>query len=133
MLISFRSLKKFSAPLRITVDLDKENKRPVKMRKGQPLPDVHRVEIKHAGRVRLASLQNYLGQSADFDEEVLKGINFLDHLLREDPSKRLINLRRSYFTPVNQEGQQMSTIGGGVEAIKGVYQSIRLAEVSIWR
>ena len=124
-----RSTAKFPNPLRITVDLDKENGRPPKMKKGQAQPDIHRVEIKHADRVRLASLHAYLNEQGQFDEEIIKGINFLDHLLREDPSKRLTNLRRSYFTPENDEGKQMSTIGGGVEAIKGVYQSLRLAEV----
>ena len=65
------------------------------MKKGQPVPDIHRVEIKFAGTVRLAAAQAYLSQQGDFTEEVLKSVNFLDHLLRETPSKHLINLKRS--------------------------------------
>ena len=100
----------------------------MRVKKGTPIPDIHRVEIKSAGTVRLAALQAYLSSQGDFTEECLKSINFLDHLLRETPSKTLINLRRAYFVPHEQEGKQMMTIGGGVEAIKGVYQSLRIAE-----
>ena len=54
--------------------------------------------------------------------------DFLDHLLRETPSKKLINLRRSYFARTG-ESQDRSLLGGGIEAMKGVYQSLRMAEV----
>ena len=54
--------------------------------------------------------------------------DFLDHLLRETPSKKLINLRRSYFARTGAS-QDRTLLGGGVEAMKGVYQSIRMAEV----
>lgn len=100
-------------------------------RNGQVVEDSHRVEIKYAGTVRLDSLRAYINSQISFDEGVLESINFLDHLLREDPAKRLTTLRRSYFEPAPQpEGQQIQSIGGGVEAIKGVYQSLRMAEVS---
>lgn len=112
------------------MDLDKELDRRPRQRNGQVVEDSHRVEIKYAGTIRLDSLRAYLGSQTTFDENVLQGINFLDHLLREDPSKRLTQLRRSYFEPTPTQGaSQLATIGGGVEAIKGVYQSLRMGEV----
>lgn len=56
-------------------------------------------------------------------------LDFLDHLLRETPSKHLINLRRSYFAR-DADAHDRTLLGGGVEAMKGVYQSLRAAEVS---
>ena len=53
-------------------------------------------------------------------------IGFIDHLMRETPSKTMIAIKRSYF---HQQMVQRESIGGGVEAMKGVYQSIRAAEV----
>lgn len=57
---------------------------------------------------------------------LLTCLDFLDHLLRETPSKNLINVRRSYFGRTTQEREM---IGRAVEAMKGVYQSIRVAQV----
>lgn len=57
---------------------------------------------------------------------VLMDLGFLDHLLREDPSKRMIAIKRSFFHP---KITARASIGGGVEAMKGVYQSIRAAQV----
>ena len=55
--------------------------------------------------------------------------DFLDHLLRETPSKHLINLRRSYFSRnIGSEEAERFSVGNGVEAFKGVYQSLRVAE-----
>ena len=53
--------------------------------------------------------------------------DFLDHLLRETPSKRLINHRRSYFSRMLDNGDR-TLVGFGVEALKGIYQSLRLVE-----
>lgn len=57
---------------------------------------------------------------------MLSWLDFLDHLLRETPSKNLIAVRRSYFGRTTQEREM---IGRAVEAMKGVYQSIRAAQV----
>ena len=61
------------------------------------------------------------------DESVISAITFLDHLLRETPSKNAINIRRSYF---DRQGPDRFALGQGVEAMKGVYQSMRAAQVS---
>lgn len=59
---------------------------------------------------------------------VLIDPGFLDHLLREDPSKRMIAIKRSFF---HNKITSRASIGGGVEAMKGVYQSIRAAQVCL--
>lgn len=48
-------------------------------------------------------------------------LDFLDHLLRESPSKQFTSIKRNFFS----RGQQRTSLGGGIEAFKGVYQSIR--------
>ena len=62
------------------VDLDAE--------KGQtPLGDrenKHQIAIKYAKIVQLATVRTYLEGKIDFDNGVLEGINFLDHLLRDE-------------------------------------------------
>lgn len=58
------------------------------------------------------------------NEQVINVITFLDHLLRETPSKKMINLRRSFFDRMTA---QRAALGAGVEAMKGVYQSMRAA------
>lgn len=40
----------------------------------------------------------------------------------------MINLRRSYFAR-HAVTEERTLLGGGIEAMKGIYQSIRLAEV----
>ena len=54
--------------------------------------------------------------------------DFLDHLLRYTPSKNLTAVRQSFFT--RGEGGKYD-LGGGVEAMKGVFQSIRTYQVSL--
>lgn len=53
-------------------------------------------------------------------------IDFLDHLLREGPSRnpRFIPVRRQFFI---RDGQR-AALGGGIEVFRGVYQTLRLAE-----
>lgn len=46
-------------------------------------------------------------------------------MIREYPSKQHINIKKSYFDRV---AGQKENIGGGVEAMRGIYQSIRMAE-----
>ena len=53
--------------------------------------------------------------------------DFLDHLMRVTPSKSMIPVRRAFF---HQRMVERASLGGGVEAMKGVYQSIRAGQVS---
>lgn len=44
-------------------------------------------------------------------------------MLRESPAQRLTSIKRNFY----QRGEQRFELGGGLEALKGVYASIRLA------
>lgn len=110
----------------MSVDLDKE--------KGQPSradrDNTHMVRIQKAknDKIHLSNIREYLDGKCDFNNGILEAIAFLDHLLRETPSKNLINLRRSYFARIGASTDR-TLLGGGVEAMKGIYQTIRMAEV----
>jgi eukaryotic translation initiation factor 2C len=53
----------------------------------------------------------------------LAGINFLDHLVRETPAKKFTAIKRSFF-----QKSGCRELEGGVEAWKGIFQSIRPAQ-----
>jgi hypothetical protein len=57
---------------------------------------------------------------------ILTILDFLDHVLRENPSRNFLAIRRSFF---DSNGANRD-IGNGVLAFKGVYQAIRPALVS---
>ena len=115
-----RSLNNISREIRLQLDLDAEEGRPTRMRDGAPA-NSFRVSVKKAknDKIRMAA-----------------------------PSKHLINLRRSYFAKREAEKPAGTVSGNGngnggprddnrrelgwaIEAIKGVYQSIRPAHVSL--
>ncbi|KAI9823313.1 MAG: hypothetical protein M1832_002537 [Thelocarpon impressellum] len=104
----------------ITVDLDKEEGRVP--REGRE--NVHRVVIRKTNNVKLSALKAYLTGQSSFDTTVLQAINFLDHLLRQGPSLRLTSIKQSFFS----RGVERWPLGGGVEAFKGVYQTIRACQ-----
>ncbi|KAL8771701.1 MAG: hypothetical protein Q9209_002892 [Squamulea sp. 1 TL-2023] len=107
------------------VDLDKE-----KGRDPSTIPDekrdVHRVWIRRSAIVDLNNIYAYLNGQVSFGPGVIDAINFLDHVIREWPSKQHINIKKSYFD--RSAPGQKDTVGGGVEAMRGIYQSIRMAE-----
>ena len=121
MLIKYRHLKDVGQELRFMVDLDAE--------RGQQsrADNTHRVAIKRTATLQLNQLQAYLDGQIQMDETVISAITFLDHLLREMPSRNTINIRRSYF---DRLGTDRAALGQGVEAMKGVYQSMRAAQVT---
>ncbi|KAL9121776.1 MAG: hypothetical protein Q9187_001664 [Circinaria calcarea] len=107
--------------MKMMIDLDKDKNIPP--REGRS--NTHKISIRRTGYVNLVALQAYLNGTMAFDNSVLEAISFLDHLLREDPSKRMIAIKRSFF---HSKITARASIGGGVEAMKGVYQSIRAAQ-----
>lgn len=112
------STKTLDRELRVTVDLDQEaGKTP---RPGKE--DKHRVVIRQTNRVRFDVLEAYLQKKTDFDIPILEAINFMDHLLRESPSKNFTAIKRSFF----QKGESRFELGNGVEAFKGAYQTLRM-------
>lgn len=118
---STRGPNDYGPELRILVDLDAEQG--ITPRAGRE--NQHRVVIKKAGQVNLQSVQSYMIGQSDFNNHVLMAINFLDHLLRETPSKNNIVIKRSFF---NHGTDERKLLGSGVEAMKGLYQSLRIAQ-----
>lgn len=108
------------AEKRIQVDLDAEQGRPPR-KDGKA--NAHRVIIKKTGSVDFASLMVYINGQADFGNKCLEAITFADHLMREHPSQNFTQIKRSFFS----RGSKRFSLGSGVEAFKGVYQSIRIA------
>lgn len=58
----------------------------------------------------------------DFDNKCLEALTFLNHAIREYPALQYTQIKQSYFA----RGQERFTLGGAIEAFKGVYQSMRV-------
>ncbi|KAL4991381.1 Piwi domain-containing protein [Aspergillus falconensis] len=112
------SLNNYSNGLNVMVDLDAEQGRPA----GRT-PNTFRLVVRPTKTVNLAVLKSWLRGQVSVSEAVLEALNFLDHVLRENPSKQFLAIRRSFY---DENGDQKD-IGGGVLAFKGVYQAIRPA------
>ncbi|KAI9830214.1 MAG: hypothetical protein M1826_005016 [Phylliscum demangeonii] len=104
----------------LTVDLDAEAN--IKPRAGRD--NKHRITIRQTKKVPLGSIDAYLKGTITFDNSVLEAINFLDHLLRHEPSMKHTAIRQSFFA----RGKEKVGLGGGVEAFKGVFQSMRICQ-----
>jgi eukaryotic translation initiation factor 2C len=111
--------KAITREVKIIVDLDAEEGRQVKE---GARPNVHRVVIRQTNTVGFQQLMAHLQGKTSFDNTCLEAINFADHLLRMTPSTKYTAIKRSFFA----KGQRRFNLGGGVEAFKGVYQSLRL-------
>jgi eukaryotic translation initiation factor 2C len=112
---STRELRK---EVRLVVDLDVDQGKPARPDK----PNAHRITIRQTGRVQFDLLRSYLARKCDWHDGIYEAINFFDHLLRDGPSKRLTSIKRSFF----QRGEKRFDLGGGVQAFKGAYQSLRI-------
>ncbi|KAI9707546.1 MAG: hypothetical protein M1836_000507 [Candelina mexicana] len=114
------SLKQLPNETTIQVDLDAEDK--ITPRPGRE--NKHRVTVRKTNAVNLAAIEGYLRGQMTFDTSVLEAINFLDHLMRQTPSEHYTQIKRSFFA----RGEQRYNLGKGIEAFKGVYQSIRACQ-----
>lgn len=106
---------------KLTVNLDVEEGRPSNNDK-----NTFRLHLQRTKILNLAVLAAFLQGKVDHSVDVLEAINFLDHLLREGPSRNtnLVPVRRSFFA---RNGAR-SDLGGAIEAFRGVYQSLRPAQ-----
>lgn len=104
----------------IRVDLDAEQGRPPGGR-----PNVFTIAIRQTKSFDTSIVTAFLNGKTDASVVVAEAISFLDHLLREGPTRNpgLIPIRRQFFS---RQGQRL-TLGGGIEVIRGVYQSVRAA------
>ena len=109
--------------IRILVDMDQERGRAPQP--GRPENKIMFI-LKPAKVIRLAVLNAFLNRQTPFDNVCLEGINFLDHLIRQGPSEQYTMIKRSFFAP----GGQRNPLDNVIEAMRGVYSSIRLCELS---
>ena len=134
---------------KIDVDLDAEKGFADTGPKKNKKRDSHYVIIRYSAVVHTGVLREYLAGKTDFSRNVLEAIStfpscslqnpltfpdFLDHVLRETPTKHSIAIKRSFYGRFLDR----EIIGGtkkfgkglcAVEAMKGLYQSIRCAQV----
>jgi eukaryotic translation initiation factor 2C len=102
--------------VRINVDLDEEEGR-----KPSAKPNKHTIFIRWTRTVDFSGLEAYLAGQASWSSECIDTVNFMDHVLREGPSQKYTQIKKSFF----QRGEQRFDLGGGVEAFKGVFASLR--------
>ncbi|KAL9051832.1 MAG: hypothetical protein Q9162_005773 [Coniocarpon cinnabarinum] len=106
------------------IDLDKASGREPKPGKS----NTTRLVIRMAKTVRMDSLKGYLdGTLKSWDNNCIEAMTFLDHLLREQPSQYYTVQKRNFF----RRGQTRTLLGGGIEAMKGVYASMRAVSAGI--
>jgi eukaryotic translation initiation factor 2C len=103
---------------RVIVDLDAEEGRPTKP--GQR-GNKHTLHLRHTRKVDFNNLHAFLAGQASWSNECIDTVNFLDHIMREWPSQRYTQIKKSFF----QRGEQRFDLGNGVEAFKGVFASLR--------
>jgi eukaryotic translation initiation factor 2C len=108
--------------VRLMIDLDAEAGKPPRPNGSNTV----RLSIKATKVLDPSVIASYLSGTVGAGNEVLEAINFMDHLLREGPAQnsQLIAVKRSFFA---RDGQR-SDLGGGIEVVRGVYQSLRLAQ-----
>ncbi|KAF2859346.1 Piwi-domain-containing protein [Piedraia hortae CBS 480.64] len=114
--------RKIEKELRISVDLDVDEDCEPHEGKGNK----HVIVIRPTHQIKFDTLHSYLAHRCDFDKSILEAITFFDHMLRETPSKKLTSIKRSFFAPEDKR----TSLGRGVEAYRGVYQSLRIIHSS---
>ncbi|KAH6653826.1 Piwi domain-containing protein [Truncatella angustata] len=104
---------------RISVDLDKESGKTQVGRNG-----VFYVTIRATTVIRMQMLKAYLKQTVDWDTHILQCMNFLDHLMRQWPSERMVIIKRNFYSKDGIEQRIDEMIG----VRKGIYSAFRLCE-----
>ena len=108
--------------VRFQVDLDAgrrdKNEAP---RKGA----IWTIKIRKTTEVQVSALQGYLDRRTSFNTGVQEALNFIDHLFRQGPSKRLLAIKRNFYD-TSQQGEPLQD-GRVVEIHKGLYASVRMS------
>ncbi|GAO18386.1 uncharacterized protein UV8b_05404 [Ustilaginoidea virens] len=109
--------------LRFSVNLD-ENRQPA----GAPVRESARflVTLRATTEVHIAALRGYLDRKIQFNTSVQVAMNFMDHLLRQWSSSRLIAIKRNFYNP-SERGRPLLE-GHVLEVHKGTYASIRMSQ-----
>ncbi|PHH65610.1 hypothetical protein CDD81_2045 [Ophiocordyceps australis] len=109
--------------IRFAVDLD-EGKRPpnAPAREGNKFL----IMIRKTTTIDVSVLRGYLDNKVSFSTAVQEALNFLDHLLRQWPSQRMLCIKRNFY---NEQGSgiALNPAPSYVEVHKGLYASIRLS------
>ncbi|CAG9941306.1 unnamed protein product [Clonostachys rosea f. rosea IK726] len=109
--------------LKFKVDLDEEKRAAGE----KPRPgSVFEVIIKPTTEINLAIIAAYLESRVQFNNVVVEAMSFLDHLLRQGASERLLSIKRNFYD-TQAKGSHLSD-GGVVEVHKGLYASIRFSQ-----
>ncbi|KAI1359066.1 Piwi domain-containing protein [Xylaria arbuscula] len=106
--------------LRATADLDAH--KPSNKRVGNS--GLYYLRVTQTAVINLSYLLNYLEGRVGWDNHVLECMNFFDHCMRQTPSEKMISIRRNVYP----KDTQSFPLGSIVEAYKGFYSAIRLAE-----
>ncbi|TID14019.1 Piwi-domain-containing protein [Venturia nashicola] len=110
------SLTKLPGEQTIHVDLAAE-------RGGKPSEkQKFQVIIRPSKVVKFDLIRGYLDGKCDWQPEMLESMSFLDHLIREQPSQKFTQIKKSFFA----DGQARFSLGNGIEAFKGVFASMRM-------
>jgi eukaryotic translation initiation factor 2C len=88
-----------------------------------PRDNKFKVVIRKSSTVALQTVEAFVKGKYRLDNDVIVGITFLDHLMRETPSNKFLSIKRSFF-----EGKDSRVLSGGVEAWKGIFQSVRATQ-----
>ncbi|OIW26754.1 Piwi-domain-containing protein [Coniochaeta ligniaria NRRL 30616] len=102
--------------LRMTINIDEH-----KGRESNEKNTFH-VILRNTGTIRLNSLRAYLNGEMDWDTSVLECMNFLDHAIRETPTKHMKSIKRLFF-PRDGKRADLTNV---VEVIQGMYASMRM-------
>lgn len=88
---------------------------------GTIIDNKHHVFVRHTRKVDFDQLQHFLDGNARWNSDCIDTINFMDHLIREGPSKKYTQIKKSFF----KRGEDRYDLGGALEAFKGVFASLR--------
>lgn len=95
--------------------------------------NVYFFQIRQVHSVKMSAIQGFLTQRMDFTNDVYEAINFLDHVLRQMPSRTYTQIKRNFFTQDSQKTRQdiinTMMLDETLEFVRGVYASIRLCHV----
>lgn len=108
--------------VRCKVDLDADQRKP-----GEPPRPGSEffVSIRKTTDVSLGTLQGYLERKIEFNNPVIEALNFMDHLVRQGASERLLAIKRNFYD-FSQKGRPLHN-DRSIEVHKGLYASIRLS------
>ena len=105
---------------RINVDLDAEaGKTAVPGRQS-----MYYCVIRQTKTLHMEYLGAYLQRKVSWDSTVLECMNFLDHVMRQNPSEQLISIKRNFYAP----NANRIPLENYLEVIKGTYAAFRLGD-----